>query len=436
MRGIVGGNKDPNGAEDDGASLLGEADAFGYRRRLPAFSTKAAHLSANSPEGQGFSSGAALTGGMDRILAEGDARRLPDLGMALKSIVGFWLLYMLLVTARAIVLQYPDFWAMLARRSCAVIAGMALTFLVYLAMQAVRASTLRAKAIFAGFLCLPAAIAFSSINYSIFYLIFPIEENYEGTMWARMTPLEMAFKSITESALSWYFLFAAWAAFYVALSYAKQLRLADQRASLFAREAQEAQLRALRYQINPHFLFNTLNSLSSLILSQRTDVAEQMLMNLSTFFRATLSADPTADVSLEEEIKLQRLYLDIEQIRFPERLTVEIDVPEPLLTLRVPVLILQPIVENAVKYGVAKSRKPVTVRITAYEEAGRLHIKVKDDGEVPAEENGEGSGTGVGLRNVCDRLTARYGARAGCLHGPDPDGGYTVHIYMPVIRNV
>ncbi len=157
-------------------------------------------------------------------------------------------------------------------------------------------------------------------------------------------------------------------------------------------------------------------------------------MNLSTFFRATLSADPTADVSLEEEIKLQRLYLDIEQIRFPDRLTVEIDVPDALLAARVPVLILQPVVENAVKYGVAKSRKPVTVRISVYEEAGRLHIKVRDDGEAsPADLDG-GAGTGVGLKNVCDRLTARYGARAGCLNGADPDGGYTVHLYLPVVQ--
>ena len=434
MRGFVGGNQDRGRSGEDDESLLGEADSFGYRRRLPGFSTKATHLSANNPDPQGFSKPPGLTGGMDRTLPEADARRLPDLGMAVKSIIGVWLLYMTLVTLRSIVLQYPDFWAMLSRRCFAVLVGASLTFLVYLSMQAVRASSLKAKAIFAGVLCLPAAIAFSSTNYTIFYVIAPIEQMDPNSEWARMTPLQMAFKSITESTLSWYFLFAAWAAFYVALSYAKQLRAADQRASLFAREAQEAQLRALRYQINPHFLFNTLNSLSSLILSQKTDVAEQMLMNLSTFFRATLSADPTADVSLEEEIKLQRLYLDIEQIRFPDRLTVEIDVPDQLLGVRVPVLILQPVVENAVKYGVARSRKPVTVRISAYEEAGRLHIKVKDDGEVVSDDNGDG-GTGVGLRNVCDRLTARYGARAGCLHGPDPDGGYTVHIYLPVIRN-
>jgi LytS/YehU family sensor histidine kinase len=251
-----------------------------------------------------------------------------------------------------------------------------------------------------------------------------------------MTPAEMAAQSIAEGTLSWYFLFAAWAALYVAMSYATQLRASDRRAAAFAREAQEAQLRALRYQINPHFLFNTLNSLSSLILSQRTDVAERMIMNLSTFFRTTLSADPTADISLDEEIKLQRLYLDIEQVRFPERLKVEVDIPETLGGVRVPVLILQPIVENAIKYGVARSRRPVTLRISASEEAGKLHLKVKDDGESAAAEEADGSGAGVGLKNVCERLIARYGVQAGCFHGPDPEGGFTVHVILPVVRNV
>jgi LytS/YehU family sensor histidine kinase len=214
------------------------------------------------------------------------------------------------------------------------------------------------------------------------------------------------------------------------------LRLADQRAGALEREAQEAQLRALRYQINPHFLFNTLNSLSSLILAQKTDIAERMLLNLSTFFRATLSSDPAADVPLEEEIKLQRLYLDIEQIRFPKRLAVEIDVPDNLLGARVPALLLQPAVENAVKYGVARSKKAVTVSLVAYEEAGRLHIKVKDDGDAPPPDGETEGGTGVGLRNVSERLTARYGRQAGCLYGPDPDGGgFTVHIFLPVVRH-
>ena len=425
----------------DSEPLLGEADASGYRRPLPGFSTNAPPPSANVGAAEGFRSAPALTGGMDRSLSDGEARRLPDLGIALKSILGFWLLYFGLITLRAVALQYPDFTGMLMRRGGVTAAGCLITFLVYLALRPTRRASLSVKSLVAALLCLPASIAFSGVNYYAFYVFAPLPSVHDdvASMQALMaqmhwTAVEMAMRSILETALSWYFLFAAWSAFYVAMSYAKQLRAADRQSAMLAREAQEAQLRALRYQINPHFLFNTLNSLSSLILSKRTDTAERMLMNLSTFFRATLSADPTADVDLEEEIKLQRLYLDIEQIRFPDRLHVEVDVPDELLSARVPVLILQPIVENAVKYGVAKSRKPVTVRISAYEEAGRLHIKVKDNGEtVSAEE--EGGSTGVGLRNVCDRLNTRYAARAGCLAGADPDGGYTVHLYMPVIRN-
>jgi two-component system LytT family sensor kinase len=435
MAGFVGGKYGRDGGGEADRAMLGEADSIGYRRPLPTFSTNAAGVSANDPGRQDFSPGPGLTGGMDPTLPDGETRRLPDLGIALKSIIAFWLLYVALITLRALVLQYPDFWEMMARRAVAALAGCVLTFLVYLAMRPVATRSLAVKASVAAFLCLPGSILFSAANYYLFYVYAPldaikIEAERQQMNW---TPLEMALRSIGESSLSWYFVFAAWAAFYVAMSYAKQLRNADRHAALLAREAQEAQLRALRYQINPHFLFNTLNSLSSLILSQKTDVAERMLMNLSTFFRATLSADPTADVPLAEEIKLQRLYLDIEQIRFPDRLSVEVDVPQALLDARVPVLILQPIVENAVKYGVAKSRRSVSVRISAYEEAGRLHIKVKDDGEIAAED--ADGGTGVGLRNVCDRLTARYGPRAGSLHGPDPEGGYTVHIYMPVVRS-
>jgi len=426
------------GRDSDCGAALGEADALGYRRPLPDFSTKGRDPSANRAGPRPFFAGDGLSGTMDKALPSPLQRRLPDLGLAVKSILGFWLLYMGLITLRALVLMMPDFWDAMARRSIAATFGAAITFLVYLAMRRTAAWSLKRKAIAAALLCLPAALAFTSVNYTLFYLLKPLDPEKLDPVWRGMSQLEMAFRSIVETALSWYFLFAAWAALYVALSYAAQLREADSRAAVLQREAQDAQLRALRYQINPHFLFNTLNSLSSLVLTQRTDTAERMIMNLSTFFRTTLSADPTADVSLEEEIKLQRLYLDIEQIRFPDRLKVEVDVPEPLLSARVPVLLLQPVVENAVKYGVARSRAAVTIRISAYEEAGRLHIKVKDNGEVPAEppdlEDGNSS-TGVGMRNVCDRLVARYGVQAGCFHGPDPEGGYTVHIVLPIVRN-
>jgi signal transduction histidine kinase len=363
------------------------------------------------------------------------ARRLPDLGLALKSILAFWALYMVLVTLRSLVMMMPDFWGLLERRLFATLWGAFVTFILYLGLRPLAAATLNRKVALSALLCFPASAAFASVNYAIFYVLAPLETAKADLKKWNMTADQMAVYHIAESTLSWYFLFAAWAALYVAMSYATQLRASDRRAAAFAREAQEAQLRALRYQINPHFLFNTLNSLSSLILSQRTDVAERMIMNLSTFFRSTLSADPTADVSLEEEIKLQRLYLDIEQVRFPERLRVETSIPPDLASVRVPVLILQPIVENAIKYGVARSRRPVTLRISAHEEAGRLHLKVKDDGEAFEPEGVGSGGAGVGLKNVCERLIARYGVQAGCFHGADPEGGFTVHVVLPVVRN-
>jgi LytS/YehU family sensor histidine kinase len=210
-----------------------------------------------------------------------------------------------------------------------------------------------------------------------------------------------------------------------------QRRLADAESA-----AQAAQVRALRYQVNPHFLFNTLNSLSSLVMTGRTDRAEAMLLALSTFFRTSLSFDPTVDVTLAEEIDLQRLYLDIEKARFPDRLQVEILVPKELEHARLPALILQPIVENAIKYGVSKSRKAVVIRIEArhlgdgrmvLEISNRLKHGGKD--ELPAATH---EGTGLGLANVCQRLEARFGYRASCRFGPMASGGYKVALTMPV----
>jgi hypothetical protein len=399
------------------------------------FSTKLSLHSTNDRSVNGFLPPPALSDDMQFQTTRPVLRRLPDLGVALKSILAFWILYMVLVTLRSLVLDLPGFWDIVVRRLAASLFGACCTFVVYLGVRPLAQAGLNKKAAIAGLMCLPASAAFASMNYTIFYVLAPLDAAKHDLAKYKMTASEMALRSIVESTLSWYFLFAAWAALYVAMSYATQLRASDRRAAAFAREAQEAQLRALRYQINPHFLFNTLNSLSSLILSQRTDTAERMIMNLSTFFRTTLSADPTADIPLEEEIKLQRLYLDIEQVRFPERLKVEIDIPHSLGNVRVPVLILQPIVENAIKYGVARSRRPVTIRISASEEAGRLHLKVKDDGDEPAHDPLTASGAGVGLTNVCDRLVARYGVQAGCFHGQDPEGGYTAHLIIPVVRD-
>jgi len=248
------------------------------------------------------------------------------------------------------------------------------------------------------------------------------------------------FRYALDIAVTWLFFFIGWSAFYIANQAQAAALGAQRRLAIAESAAQAAQVRALRYQVNPHFLFNTLNSLSSLVMTGRSDRAETMLLALSTFFRTSLSLDPSADVSLAEEIDLQRLYLDIEMARFPDRLTVEIDVPTELEQARMPALLLQPIVENAIKYGVSKSRKAVVIRIEArhldnhrmvLEISNRLKHGGKD--ELPAATH---EGTGLGLANVCQRLEARWGGRASCRYGPMSGGGFKVSLTMPVETNV
>ncbi len=239
---------------------------------------------------------------------------------------------------------------------------------------------------------------------------------------------------IGDQALNGYFFFAAWGALFLALSYAAAVRAAEREAAGYRAAARDAELRALRYQVNPHFLFNTLNSLSTLILKDRRDDAESMILNLSTFFRTSLTADPTEDVVLSEEIRLQRLYLDIEAVRFPERLIVDITVPPALANACVPCLILQPLVENAIKYGVSRAKRPVTIRICAREDSHGLVLTVEDDGE-PLGEDAKLRGAGVGLKNVTDRLKARFGDDAACRYGPLANGGFGVTLFMPLIRH-
>jgi LytS/YehU family sensor histidine kinase len=247
------------------------------------------------------------------------------------------------------------------------------------------------------------------------------------------------FRIAADSTVSWMFFFMAWSAFYLAIQAQGQALTAQKRAAEAESAAQSAQLRALRYQVNPHFLFNTLNSLSSLVMTGRNDRAEAMLMALSTFFRSSLSLDPAADISLEQEIDLQRLYLEIEKTRFPDRLQVEIDVPDKLQSARLPALILQPIVENAIKYGVSKTRQKVLIQIIGEKlDGGRMAITVSNrllngrKNELPAATH---EGTGLGLANVSERLETRFGNKASCRFGPMASGGYKVTLTMPVETN-
>jgi hypothetical protein len=182
-------------------------------------------------------------------------------------------------------------------------------------------------------------------------------------------------------------------------------QLSDARAA-----AQQAQLTALRYQLNPHFLFNSLNSISALIVTHRNEDAEKMTEKLSSFLRNSLSADPARLVPLEEELSLIEEYLDIEGVRFGERLDVEIDCESDAGAALVPSFIVQPLVENAIKHGVAPSRDPVRIRIGAEVTGKDLCIEV-ENGTSPLLDE-PSFGAGVGLKNIRRRLQAVYGKRA------------------------
>ena len=221
---------------------------------------------------------------------------------------------------------------------------------------------------------------------------------------------------------------------FLALANAEAVRAAERREAELRRAAKAAELRSLRYQVNPHFLFNTLNSLSALVLTGKTAAAEAMIQSIATFYRTSLTGDATVDVPLSDEIQLQRLYLDVEGVRFPERLRVAIDYPDALATACVPGLILQPLVENAVKHGVAATTRPVTIRIDAREANGQLSITVANDGPGTSS-NGErvGGGCGIGLTNVRDRLRARFGDAA--TMGIARDTGFAVTLTMPLTHH-
>ena len=389
--------------------------------------------------------------------------RFADWRLATQSIIGFWAFYLVTVLIRG--LFGPEGASAIGYRATNAAIGLILTFLIYAAIRLfAREGSIRRMALVAAAAALPAAVLMSAVSLWTGMKWEPMGEQSKITtlegvaivqrgqnlriikpggdeLEATLPPVNEMIASkmprlIADGTVTWYFLLAAWCAFFIAMTQQHRTRVTELRLAEAETAAHAAQVRALRYQVNPHFLFNTLNSLSSLVMSGRSDKAENMLMALSTFFRTSLSMDPSADVSLAEEIALQRMYLDIEKVRFPDRLEVEIDIPEDLEQARVPALILQPLIENAIKYGVSQTTARVKLSIRArHLDGGRMQLDVinkalggpsKKAPPAPAH-----TGTGLGLSNVCQRLEAHFGKRADCRFG-SIEGGYEVSLAMPL----
>jgi two-component sensor histidine kinase len=191
----------------------------------------------------------------------------------------------------------------------------------------------------------------------------------------------------------------------------------------------EARLQALRMQLNPHFLFNTLNSIASLV--QEQPQAEEMIEALSDLLRLTLNASDRQEVPLREELHFLERYLLIEQIRFGERLRVEKQIDVSALDALVPILILQPLVENAIRHGIESQIAPGVIRVTAAHDGETLLLQVQDNGRGLASSSKGLPKEGVGLSNTRSRLKELYGGQASLNLKPGKAGGFSAEIHLP-----
>ena len=226
-------------------------------------------------------------------------------------------------------------------------------------------------------------------------------------------------------------LLAAWAALYYGINYFLLLEeQIDQREKLES-QASSAQLAMLRYQLNPHFLFNTLNSISTLVLLKQTERANAMLARLSSFLRYTLANEPTAKVTLAQEVETLKLYLEIEKMRFEDRLRPHFRIDSDTIGARLPSLLLQPLIENAIKYAVTPSENGADIWISAVREGQAVRLEVADNGNAEGAEIAASPSTGVGLANIRDRLTQAYGTTHRFETKQNDKGGFSVILEIP-----
>ena len=242
-------------------------------------------------------------------------------------------------------------------------------------------------------------------------------------------------------------LLGGWSALYYAINFFLTVEEQADRLERLEAQATAAQLAMLRYQLNPHFLFNTLNSISTLVLLKQTAPANAMLTRLSGFLRHTLITEPGSQVTLAQEIETLQLYLDIERMRFEERLRTHFDIEDAAMDACLPSMLLQPLIENAVKYAVSPQEEGASITLTARLVGQRLRMTVEDTGpgvddpmqlgmleytaEGAAKPATSATSTGVGLGNIRNRLMQGYGGDHLFETSSRPGGGFTVVIEIP-----
>jgi hypothetical protein len=351
---------------------------------------------------------------MNAIVDPAALNRMPELWRRrgpLALVLLFWMVEFGSLTFNRWLMEVGDDSSFILPRLCVTFAGIALSLILMEAHRRLVGRRLSVRLIAAILFALAGCLAHSACNFVIFAL-FMGQKNLDA----------FTVQSYFQAVVQWFWSYAALSALLLSFIYAIEL-------NTLQRVTHTAQIRALRYQLNPHFMFNTLNSIAALIGRGDAATAEHMIENLGDFLRATLSLDPQQDIPLGREIDLQSLYLAIETLRFGERLRVHIDLPEEVRSALVPSLIVQPLAENVVRHAVGNSTRPIDFRMTARRDGGRLLVEAVNsapDGPVKPS-----TGTGIGLVNVAERLRTRYGPDCDFSAAPQADGSFRVQFSIP-----
>ena len=271
---------------------------------------------------------------------------------------------------------------------------------------------------------LPAAMLTASAHLIVFFAIIAAAET-------RGRNLSQSLLSLRREAIySWFTNLAIYAVLAVIFFYVQQQRERQNREAQLTAQLAQAELQNLRMQLQPHFLFNTLNAIAVLMMRD-ANAARRMLVRLSELLRLTLEHQATQEVSLKQELELLERYLEIERTRFQERLAVQMEVEADVLNAAVPILLLQPLVENAIRHGVSRKAEGGSVVIRARRQAESLQLQVCDDGLGLQQAPEEALQKGIGLSTTQARLERLYGAAQSFAIADRAEGGVCVTVTLP-----